>query len=204
MANALLIIDMQIDFVAAGAPFVVKGAAATLPAAQRLLAGCRERAVPVFHVTRSYRADGADVERYRLAEFRRRPGVIGGTPGCEIVSELRPLPGEYRIVKPRFSAFMGTSLDLLLRRLGVDRVLVCGTQYPNCIRATVMDAVALDYEVTLVTQATSAQDEATAAANLTDLAAIGVHCADVAAALQSLDDRASPLPVQSVGSRSSK
>ena len=204
MASALLIIDMQNDFVTAGAPFVVQGAAATLPAAQRLLAGCRERTVPVVHVTRSYRADGADVERFRLPDFRRRPGVVTGTPGCEIVAELRPLPGEYCIVKPRFSAFMGTSLDLLLRRLGVCRVLVCGTQYPNCIRATVMDAVALDYEVTLVTPATSAQDEATAAANVSDLAAIGVRCADVTAALQDLDSGASPPPVQSVGSRFSK
>ncbi|MEC9341576.1 MAG: isochorismatase family cysteine hydrolase [Pseudomonadota bacterium] len=187
MSSALVIIDMQHDFVMPGAPFTVRGAQASVPALRRLLDGCRERAVPVCHVTRSYRADGADVEGFRLPAFRHRPGVVAGTPGCQIIPELQPLPGEYQIVKPRFSAFMGTSLDLLLRRLVVNRLLICGTQYPNCIRATVMDAVALDYEVTLVTEATSAQTQEVAAGNLTDLSAIGVRCVGVAEALQRLD-----------------
>jgi nicotinamidase-related amidase len=71
---------------------------------------------------------------------------------------------------------MGTPLDLLLRRLGVDELVVSGTQYPNCIRATVLDAVCLDYAVTLVTDACSAQTDAVAQANIADMAAIGVDC----------------------------
>ena len=49
------------------------------------------------------------------------------------------------MVKKRFSAFMSTGLDSALRRLGVTRVVMCGVQTPNCIRATAYDAVCLDY-----------------------------------------------------------
>lgn len=183
MTSALLIIDMQNDFVLPGAPFEVSGALATVPVIRHLLERCREQRIPVFHITRSYREDGADVERFRLPAFRRRPGVVAGTEGCDVVAELTPMPGEYHIVKPRFSAFMGTELDHLLRRLGVTRLMVSGTQYPNCIRATVLDAVALDYDVTVVTDATSAQAPAVAQANLADMAAIGVDCLNAVAAL---------------------
>ena len=55
------------------------------------------------------------------------------------------LPGELVLVKRRFSAFFATHLDLLLRRLGTERLVVCGVQTPNCIRATAFDAVSLDY-----------------------------------------------------------
>ena len=55
-------------------------------------------------------------------------------------------------------------------------VEIAGTQYPNCIRATVMDAACLDYDVTVVTDACSAQTDAVAQANIADMAAIGVRC----------------------------
>ena len=80
------------------------------------------------------------------------------------------------MVKPRFSAFLGTELDFMLRRLGVTDLVVCGTQYPNCIRATIMDAISYGYGVTCAVDATSAQTPAIAAANLVDLANLGVTC----------------------------
>lgn len=87
-----------------------------------------------------------------------------------------PLTGVPVVVKLRFSAFMGTALDLLLRRLGVTELVMFGTQYPNCIRPTVTDAVCLDYAMMLVTDATSAQTPEVAAHNIADLVAIGVRC----------------------------
>lgn len=174
---ALLIIDMQNDFVLPGRPVTVACAQATVPNIRRLLDAFRARSWPVLHITRAYRADGSDVELFRREAFLRGPKfLLPGTPGAEIVEELKPLPGEQVLVKPRFSAFMGTPLDLLLRRLGVQELVVSGTQYPNCIRATVLDAACLDYAVTLVTDACSAQTEAVAQANIADLAGIGVRC----------------------------
>lgn len=175
-AQALLIIDMQNDFVHPGTPVHVAGAAATVPVIRKLRESCRKHEIPVFHVIRSYSADGLTVERARLADFRRTPFVVPGTLGAEIIKGLTPEAGEKTVIKPRYSAFFQTSLDLMLKRLGVERVLVSGTQYPNCIRATVNDALSLDYAVSVITDACSAKTEAVAAANILDMRNLGAEC----------------------------
>ena len=159
-----------------GTPVHVAGAEATVPVIRKLRESCRKHEIPVFHVIRSYSADGLTVERARLADFRRTPFVVPGTLGAEIIKELTPEAGEKTVIKPRYSAFFQTSLDLMLKRLGVERVLVSGTQYPNCIRATVTDALSLDYAVSVITDACSAKTEAVAAANILDMRNLGAEC----------------------------
>jgi len=173
---ALLIIDMQKDFVLPGAPARVAGAFDTIPFIRQALDLFREKKWPVFHVVREHRSDGSDIESFRRKPFLENKYGAAGTPGCETVDELRPVPGEYRIIKKRFSAFMNTELDLLLRRLGICRLVVCGTQYPACIRATIYDALAFDYNVILLTDATSAQTQDVAEANIRDIRDLGVTC----------------------------
>jgi nicotinamidase-related amidase len=176
-AVALAIIDMQNDFVLPGAPACVAGALATVPVLRRLLDQARGAHWPVFHVYREHRPDGLDAEVFRRELFDQGRGIcVAGSPGAEIVPELAPLPGEQRVVKRRFSAFLGTPLDLVLRRLGITTLVLAGTQYPNCIRATAVDALSLDYQVIVVTDACSAQTEAVALANILDLSNMGVAC----------------------------
>jgi len=177
MKPALLVVDMQNDFVLPDAPAAVKGAAATIPRIKAVLDRFRRSGWPVFHVVREYRADGSDIEISRRDAFLAGPGyVIPGTTGAEIVRALSPESGEYRIVKPRFSAFFGTELELILRRLAVDRLVLCGTQYPNCIRATAYDGLSHGYPVLVITDATSASDDQVAEANIRDLRNVGIRC----------------------------
>jgi len=174
---ALVIIDMQNDFVLPGAPACVAGALASVPVIRLLLDQARGAGWPVFHVHREHRPDGGDAEAFRRDLFRVGRGIcVEGTPGAHIVPELAPLPGEHRIVKRRFSGFLGTQLDLVLRRLGVSTLVLAGTQYPNCIRGTAVDGLSLDYRVIVVTDACSAQTEAVAQANILDLSNMGVVC----------------------------
>jgi nicotinamidase-related amidase len=174
---ALIIIDMQNDFVLPGSPAKVAGAQATVPRILEVLQAFRNFRWPVFHIVREYREDGCDIEITRLKRFlEKEKYCIPGTKGWEIVHELKPLPGEYRIVKNRFSAFMNTELDLVLRRLAITTIVVCGTQYPNCIRTTVYDGVSLGYHVILTTDASSAQTPEIAEANIRDIRNIGVEC----------------------------
>ena len=175
--NALVIIDMQNDFVLPGSPACVAGAHDTVPSVKRLLDFFRLNTLPVFHVVREYRADGSDIESNRLDGFLRKSRyLVPGTRGCEIVDPLRPIEGEYRIVKNRYSCFMKTELDFMLRRIGVTHLVVCGTQYPNCIRATIFDAVCYGYNVINIIDATSAQTQEIAQANIVDIRNIGVAC----------------------------
>jgi nicotinamidase-related amidase len=179
--SALLIVDMQNDFVLEGASCRIAGALASVPYIVKLLAAARAHSWLVVHVVREHRADGADVELPRRAAFARGGGyAVAGTAGAEIICELTPLAGEHCVVKPRFSAFMRTGLDALLREHGVERVVVCGTQYPNCIRATAFDALALDYHVVVAQDATSAQSLDVARANIVDLNNVGIACLAVA------------------------
>jgi nicotinamidase-related amidase len=174
---ALAIVDMQNDFVLPGAPACVAGALASVPLVRLLLDQARAAGWPVFHVYREHRADGSDAEAFRRGLFAQGRGIcVGGTAGADLVAELAPLPGEHQIVKRRFSAFLGTQFDLVLRRLGVSTLVLAGTQYPNCIRATAVDALSRDYRVLVVTDACSAQTEAVAQANIFDLANMGVVC----------------------------
>lgn len=174
---ALAVIDMQNDFVLPDAPARVAGASATIPAIRALLEHARSSSWPVVHVIREHRADGSDVEYTRIDLFRLGKGLcVAGGKGAQIVDELAPEPGDHLLAKQRFSAFLGTKLDLLLRRLGVRTLVIAGTQYPNCIRATATDALARDYRVVVVTDACSAQTERIAANNIEDMRNMGLSC----------------------------
>jgi len=181
----LVIVDMQNDFVLPDSPLCIAGAYETVPKIQEALEAFRKGKKPVFHIVREHRADGSDVEITRVQGFLKEARyAIPGTTGCEIVEALHPLEGEYRIAKQRFSAFMHTELDFILRRLGISHIVVCGTQYPVCIRTTVFDAIAYGYHVTVLTDATSAQTPEVAEANIRDIKMIGVRCVTVSEFLQ--------------------
>lgn len=191
---ALLINDMQNDFVLPGEIDIVNGAYETIPTILELLEFARAHRFPVFHLVREYRYDGSDIEITRLQGFLGgKRCAIPGTYGCEIVNELRPIGGEYRLVRNRFSAFMQTELDFMLRRLDVQHVLICGTQYPNCVRSTAFDAVCYGYETTVVTDATSADTDEIAQANILDMKNIGIHCRPLDTVLDSIKHDAAVL-----------
>jgi len=172
---ALLIIDMQNDFVQDTKPLKVAGARDVIPKIRDVLSAFRERSLPVFHVLRVHRPDGSDVEITRKALFARTPFAVEGTEGAAIVRELAPLRGEYILTKIRMSAFIGTELDLMLRTLGITSVFVCGIQTPNCIRATVFDAIAYNYPVLLIEDAAGASSEEVHRSNVRDMQNIGVR-----------------------------
>ena len=172
---ALLIIDMQNDFVLEGRPLRVASAGTVIPKIQNVLAAFRKKKFPVFHIVRVHRKDGSDVEIIRQDRFRTHPFAVEGTKEAAIVDELTPLPGEYVIPKIRMSAFIGTELDLMLRNLDITDLVVAGIQTPNCIRTTVFDAIAYNYPVVLVGDATGAQTDEIHAANVRDMQNIGVR-----------------------------
>jgi nicotinamidase-related amidase len=171
---ALLIIDMQNDFVLEGAPLRVAQARSVVPKIYEVLAEFRKKRLSVFHILRVHRRDGSDVEITRQELFRKHPFAVEGTHGAAVIEELTPLPGEYVIPKIRMSAFIGTELDLMLRNIGVENLVITGIQTPNCIRATVFDAIAYNYPVTLVDDAVGAQSDDIHKANVRDMANIGV------------------------------
>lgn len=179
MKQALLMIDMQNGFLNPESPLCIQGARATVPACAALIAGCRRAGVPVVFVNRAYRADGNDVEhtRRRVWEEGGRPLTPGSTGPLSVENppEFGREAGDYAIIKPRYSAFFQTPLDLLLRRLGVDTVILAGTTTPNCIRTTCYDAISLDYRVQVAADCCSSNSEKIQQANLLDMENVGAE-----------------------------
>ena len=176
--SAILVVDMLNDFVLPGAPMRVEGALATVPAIARFLAYGRENQWAVIYVNREHRASGIDAEMTRRHFFEEgQPFCVPGTPGAQVVDALAPAPEDIIVTKQRFSAFVGTDLDMVLRGLGVSTVFVTGTQYPNCIRATAVDAMGLDYLTIVCTDCCSSATPAVAEANVYDLTMMGITCA---------------------------
>lgn len=176
--TALVIIDMQNDFVKDGGVLKVKMAEQTVPAIKRLLQFAREKGWMVVHVVRRHDPEGknADTPRRRLFLPPLKGYCVEGTHGAEIISELRPLPTEMILAKTRNSAFCRTEFESELRRRGIRNLVVCGTQYPNCIRATANDAMSLDFTTVVATDCCSAQTPEIANANILDLRNMGISC----------------------------
>jgi nicotinamidase-related amidase len=168
--TALLIIDMQNDVVDK-----FPAATAIIPDIADVLEQFRSKKYPVFHIRRSYRADGTDVELPRWEQYRKTGvKVVEGTPGADIVDQLKPLDGEYVIIKSRWSGFAHTNLQLLLIRLGIKTVVLTGVQTPNCIRTTAYDAIAFDFETIILKDCSAAETPEIHQYNLDDMEKIGV------------------------------
>jgi nicotinamidase-related amidase len=176
--TALVIIDMQNDIAHPEGRLFIPDAAHRAAAMGVVLDAFRAARAPVIHAVRSHREDGWDVERARTPSFEAGRGFcVEGTWGRIIIDRLTPEPSEPIVVKRRFSAFMGTELDLLLRRAQVTKLTVMGVSLPNSPRATIFDAIALDYDVVAVEDGLATAIEETRIANLTDLQAVGVRVA---------------------------
>lgn len=179
---AILVIDMQNDFVLPGAILCVDGAYQTIPAIQDLLAHGRSKGWNIVHVIREHDASGLDVDAPRIKLFTNgKPGYcVKGTKGAEIVKGLEPKPGDLIVKKTRNSGFFNTNLHAVLQRMGVTTVIIAGTQYPNCVRGTAADAMSYDYETIICLDACSAKTKAVADANISDMKNMGIQCISLA------------------------
>lgn len=86
------------------------------------------------------------------------PHCIIGTPDAEVVDELAPRSGDFQIRKKRYSAFIGTRLDGILRELDIKTLYVAGCWTDCCVQHTVCDAFYNCYDVILIEDCLSSAD----------------------------------------------
>ncbi|CAI9114156.1 OLC1v1014813C2 [Oldenlandia corymbosa var. corymbosa] len=175
--TALLVIDMQNDFILPGGPMYVKGGQAVVPNVIKSVDIARNRGIHIIWVVREHDPLGRDVEAFRRHLYS--PGqpkpTSKGSFGAELVDGLVIKDNDYKLVKTRFSAFFNTHLHSYLQSTGISNLVITGVQTPNCIRQTVFDAVALDYQsVTVIVDATAAATPEIHLANVADMNNIGV------------------------------
>lgn len=140
MVTAILVIDMIKDFVTG--KFENDRAKNIVPNIKKLVESAREQNKPVIYATDSHPEGDHEFEIWGQH-------AVSGTEGSEIISELEPQEGDYRIKKQKYSAFYETDLDSLLNELEVDEVVLSGVLAHICIQHTAADAFYRGYEITV-------------------------------------------------------
>src|SRR5882672_6540996 len=158
--TAMIVVDMQNDFVASGAALETPAARAVVPKLADALKICRDAGIKVIYTAHAHRRDGCDMGLFDDLHppIANRAALVDGTPGVDIYPELSPAIGEHVIKKHRYSGFFGTDLDIILREWGVDTVIVSGTTTENCCHATARDAMFRNYRVVFLSDATATYD----------------------------------------------
>jgi ureidoacrylate peracid hydrolase len=147
--TALVVIDMQNDFVHAGAPYESSAAREMIDNLNRLIAACREVGIPVIFTAHAHRADGSDLGAVRHIHPLTAEGhaLKAGTPGVQLYPKVDVAETDFVIEKRRYSAFYATDLELLLRNLGVDTLVIAGVATNVCCESTTRDAYFRDFKV---------------------------------------------------------
>jgi nicotinamidase-related amidase len=106
----MIVVDMQNDFVASGAPIEVSAARAMVPKLMEALKICRDAGIRVIYTAHVHRRDGCDMGLFDDLHLvvTNRDALVDGAPGADIYSDLAPAAGEHVIKKHRYSAFFGT------------------------------------------------------------------------------------------------
>lgn len=144
--TAILVVDMLNDFVT-GALKCDRGLA-IVPKTAELLDGARKAGVPVIFCNDAH-IKGVDLELKLWGDH-----AIAGTKGAEVIPELKLCDKDFVVPKRRYSGFFHTDLDLLLRELGIDTVVMTGLHTHMCVRHTSADAYCLGYKVVVAKDAT--------------------------------------------------
>jgi len=172
--SALVVIDMQNYFVAEGFPLEVPVAREIVPNINRLATAMRDVGGLVVWIQTT--ATGGlerwgNHHRYTLSAEAARTRLASldeAAEGFKLYPTLEPAPADPRVKKITYSAFIAGSsdLDTLLRRRGIETVLIAGTVTNVCCESSARDAMMLDYRVIMVSDANAALTDEEHAATL--------------------------------------
>lgn len=171
-STAVIVVDMQNDFVSVGGMFEragidVSGVRAVIKPTARLLHAAREAAIRIVYLKMGFRADLSDAgfpdspnwqkhlplgvgEAVTAPDGSAGRILVRDTWNTDIVDDLTPAPDDDVVYKHRYSGFFETDLDARLRSNGVDTLIFVGATTSVCVESTVRDAMFRDYHCLIV------------------------------------------------------
>jgi len=166
--TALLVIDLQVDFLAPDGYFARKGydpgsLRTIIPNVNAVIAAAREAGCTIVHTRQGYRADRADMTPYEI--WRRRRAGLDGTevllrssPGHEIAPEIDVRPRDIIIDKTANGAFTHTDLEHVLHARGITHLLFSGCTTDVCVHTTLREAEDRNFQNLLIEDACASGD----------------------------------------------
>ncbi len=171
---ALLTIDVQVDTLDRR-PFEVPGTSDVLPDMAKVVKAFRTAGKPIVHILRIYKPDGSNADLCRRKALGQGVSMfLKGSVGRRVAEPLLPGkdlefdddlllsggiqelgPNEVAIFKPRFGAFFQTPLADHLKEKNINTTVFCGSNFPNCPRTSIYQAVERDFRVVAVEDAIS-------------------------------------------------
>ncbi len=161
--TALIVVDLQNDFCGKGGLWDRVGldlgmVPQIMPNVKKLIEGARGAGVQVVYIkmTNTPELSSMSPPALRAKMFKGRQSRSEmicpiGSWGAEILPEIAPQPEDLIVNKWRYSAFLGTPLDEILRARGIKSVVLCGATTSVCVETTARDAFQRDYYVVLGT-----------------------------------------------------
>ncbi|MDG4891262.1 isochorismatase family cysteine hydrolase [Mesorhizobium sp. WSM4887] len=166
--TALLVIDLQADFLSPTGYFARKGydpspLRAILPTVNRLIAAARAAGLAIVHTRQGYRADMADMTAYE--KWRRKRAGLDGTdillrssPGFQIVADIEVRPEDIIVDKTCNGAFTYTDLELVLRARGITHLMFTGCTTDVCVHTTLRGACDRNFQCLTIADACASGD----------------------------------------------
>jgi ureidoacrylate peracid hydrolase len=170
--TAVIVVDMQNDFGTEGGMFARAGIdiapiRKAIEPTKAVLTAARRAGVNVVYLKMEFHPDLSNAgppespnwikhqplrvgERVTAPDGTQSRILVRDTWNTEILSELRPEPGDIIISKHRYSGFYGTDLDEKLRRLGIEYLIFTGCTTSVCVESTMRDAMFRDYRCILL------------------------------------------------------
>jgi len=161
---ALIVVDVQNDFVSPEGSAGKRGddvgaAMAMIPNLTGLIDQARKVGFTVVYI-RTTHSDWTDTASwiYRTSQKSGLNTCREGTWGAEFYDGIAPLPSERVVIKHRYSAFINTDLNTVLKARGIQSILVCGVATNVCVETTARDGYMYDYYVTMIDDCSAAYD----------------------------------------------
>ena len=172
-STGIVVIDMLNEFCKPGGAMVLPGYERLVAPQKTVIDAGRAAGSPVLFVADTHRKNVRQDREF----LKRTSHCLEGSWGAQVIDELEPRPDDLYIVKRRYSAFFNTDLDLTLRDLRVDTLVIIGVVTNICVRSTVHDGFFLGYQVVVPEDCVAATGPREQESSLYD---IGTHFGIVA------------------------
>jgi ureidoacrylate peracid hydrolase len=161
---ALILVDVQNDFVSPQGSAAKRGedvsaAMTMIPNLTKLIAEARKVGLTIVYI-RTTHSEWTDTPSwiYRGSQKSGLNTCREGTWGADFYTGIEPAATERVVIKHRYSAFINTDLNTVLRAKNIQSVLVCGVATNVCVETTARDAYMYDYYVTLIDDCSAAYE----------------------------------------------